>query len=431
MPHPFVALLAERPIRVLWSGLAVSATGSELYRVGAVWLAVGLAGGDAAFLVAAQSAATLAAALLGGAIADLLPRRTLIVAANLVSCAVAGSVVAFALVHGLTLPVLVAASVLLAAVAGLVSPALTSGVPLLVPDPDRLRAANGLFDATTRTAQVAGPFLAAAWVAVAPAIHLLSLNAASFLAAAGAVAAVGTRLDGDPGQRPARPARVLARLARGAAAASCCPGTWTILLATAVRGAAMGLGFTLGVPLLLSGIGDHGPQALAGVALLLGGYAAGELLGSIAVVLWKPADPWRALFLGYAAIGTGLALLPVPLLLLDPAPAVLLSTVIAFAGGLGGAAAGVQMLSFLGGRLAADDFAAVLRLRLALVIGATMLAAAVGPWLFAALGVPATMTLAGAAATAAALAGLARNPEPRRERPAGGIRRGVERHRRP
>lgn len=411
MPHPFLALLAERPLRVLWSGLAVSAAGSELYRVGAIWLAVGLAGGEASFLVAAQSAAMLASALLGGAVADLLPRRTLIVAANLASCAVAALVVAFALGHGLTLPVLVAASVLLAAIAGLVSPALTSGVPLLVPEPERLRAANGLFDATTRTAQVAGPFLAAAWVAVAPAIHLLSLNAVSFLAAAGAVAAVGARLDGDRARRPARRAPILARLARGATAAGGCPGTWTILLTTAVRSMAMTLGFTIGVPLLLSELGGHRPLGLAGVALLFGGYAAGELLGSVAVVLWKPKDPWRALFLGYAAIGTGLALVPVPILLLQPAPAVLLSTLIAFAGGLGGAAAGVQMLSYLGSRLGADDFAAVLRLRLALVIGSAMLAAAAGPWIYGALGIAGTMIAAGSAATAAALAGLVRGPK--------------------
>lgn len=412
MAHPFLTLLAERPIRVLWSGLAVSATGSEVYRVGAIWLAVGLAGDAASFLVAAQSAAMLATALLGGAVADLLPRRTLIVAANLTSCAVAALVVAFALIHGLTLPVLVAASVLLAAIAGLVNPALMSGVPLLVRDPDRLRAANGLFDATTRSAQVAGPFLAAAWVAVAPAIHLLSLNAVSFLAAAGAVAWFGTRLDGDAARRAAGRAPILARLARGAAAAGRYRGTWTILLTTAVRGMAMTLGFTIGVPLLLSDLGDHGALALTGVALLFGGYAAGELLGSVAVVLWKPKDPWRALFLGYTAIAAGIALVPAPVLVLDPAPAVLLSAVIAFAGGLGGAAAGVQMLSYLGGRLEADDFAAVLRLRLALVIGSAMLAAAAGPWIYGVLGVPGAMIAAGSAAAALALAGLARDPGP-------------------
>lgn len=412
MAHPFLTLLAERPVRVLWSGLAVSATGSELYRVGAIWLAVGLAGGEASFLVAAQSAAMLATALLGGAVADLLPRRTLIVAANLASGAVAALVVTFALTHGLTLPVLVATSVLLAAIAGLANPALVSGVPLLVADPDRLRAANGLFDATTRSAQVAGPFLAAAWVAAAPAIHLLSLNAVSFLAAAGAVAMVGAGLDGKPGRRTTRRASMLARLVRGATAAGGCPGTWTILLTTAVRGMAMTLGFTIGVPLLLSTPGDQAAPGLAGVALLFGGYAAGELLGSVAVVLWKPADPWRALFLGYTAIAAGIALVPVPILLLEPAPAVLLSAVIAFMGGLGGAAAGVQMLSFIGGRLEADDFAAVLRLRLALVIGSAMLAATAGPWLYGSLGVAGTIITAGTAAAAVALLGLTRGPEP-------------------
>ena len=129
-------------------------------------------------------------------------------------------------------------------------------------------------------------------------------------------------------------------------------------------------------------------------------------------MLWKPADPWRALFLGYTLIAASIALVPVPVLLLDPVPAVLLSAAVAFAGGLGGAAAGVQMLSHLGGRLEADDFAAVLRLRLALVIGSAMLAAAAGPWVYAALGVPGAMIAAGTAAAAVALAGLASGSRP-------------------
>lgn len=409
MAHPFISLLADRPVRVLWTGLTVSAIGSELYRVGAIWLAVGLAGGDASLLVAAQSAAMLASALLGGAVAESLPRRTLLVVANLMSCAAAAAVVALALAGGLTLPVLMAASVLLAAIAGLAGPALTSGVPLLVPEPERLRAANGLFDATTRSAQVAGPFLAAAWVAVAPALHLLTLNAASFLAAAGAVAAVGGRLDGV--RATGRRTTMLARIARGARAAGGCPGAWIILGATAIRAMAMTLGFTVGAPLLISGLGDHGPLGLAGVALLFGSYAAGELMGNAAVVLWKPKDPWRLLFAGYALIGAGVALVPVPLALLGAA-GVPLSAGMAFLGGLGGAAAGVQMLSFFGGRLTADDFAAVLRLRLALVIAATMAAAAAGPWLYGLLGVAGTAAAAGSTAAAVALAGLPLGPRP-------------------
>ena len=60
MAHPYVELLKDRHVRVLWSGLSLSALGSELYRVGAIWLAAELAGPNASLLVTAQSAAVLA-----------------------------------------------------------------------------------------------------------------------------------------------------------------------------------------------------------------------------------------------------------------------------------------------------------------------------------------------------------------------------------
>lgn len=403
MRHPYLDLLGARDIRVLWSGLAVSAAGSDLYRVGAIWLAVGLAGEGASLLVAAQSAAMLLASLAGGAVTELLPRRRLIVAAHLASAVLSLLVVAAALTFGLTLPLLIAASAMLAALAALATPALISGVPLLVPEPDRLRAVNGLFDTTTRTAQVAGPFLAAAWAAFAPAIHLLTLNAVSFLASAGAVAAVGHKLDNGATVAPRRSMR--GRLARGVRAASGCPGVWPILLTTGVRGAAMAVGFTVGVPLLLADRADVGSLGLAAVAMVFAAAAAGELLGSVVAVTWKPRRPWRWLFAGYATIGAGIAVAPVPALVLPMALAVPAMAVLAFAVGVGGAVASLQMWSFLATRLEPDDYAAVLRLRLALVIGATMLATTAGPWLYGGLGVAATMSAAGVLATAAAVTG--------------------------
>ncbi|MEQ8395559.1 MFS transporter [Thalassobaculum sp.] len=411
MTHPFIALLHDRNVRVLWGGLAMSAIGTELYRVGAVWLAVGLAGGDASLLIAAQAAATLAVSLGGGAVADLVPRAVLIVWLNVMSAAVCALTVAAALTFGLTLPLLMTASVALAAFAALTTPALISGVPLLVPEPERLRAANGLFDASTRSAQVVGPFIAAGWLAIGPAVHLLTANAISFLASAGAVAAVGRQLV-DRAPRTGNPTTLLARLGLGVSSACRCPGAWWILSATSVRSAGMALGFTVGVPVLLSQEVGFSAGGLASVALVFGGSAAGELIGNAVVVTWKLRNPWRMLFTGYAVIGLGLMLLPVPLLFLDETAAVPAMVLLAFISGLGGALAGVQMLTFFGSRLASDAFGAVLRLRQAMVIGAAMVATAAGPWLFEVLGVPGTIAGCGAAATGIAVFVLVAGRQP-------------------
>ena len=44
--HPYVGLLKDRSVFTLWAGQALSDAGGELYRLGAIWLAVGMAGAD-------------------------------------------------------------------------------------------------------------------------------------------------------------------------------------------------------------------------------------------------------------------------------------------------------------------------------------------------------------------------------------------------
>ena len=42
--------LARRPIRLLWAGQVLSATGQEFYMVAVVWIAAGLVGRDAGYV---------------------------------------------------------------------------------------------------------------------------------------------------------------------------------------------------------------------------------------------------------------------------------------------------------------------------------------------------------------------------------------------
>lgn len=201
--HPFLVLLRDRDVRVLWAGLALSAIGDELYRVAIIWLAIGLVGTDAALLPAAQYAAVFAASLVAGAFADFLRPRAAMVLADLARAALAlAPVVAAAILGSPTLPVLVTSAVALAAFSALFSPALLSGLPRLVPEPGRLLAANGLVDATARFARLAGPFLAGALAGILPILHLLTINAASFLASAIAVTVMGARCDRCPEPLP-------------------------------------------------------------------------------------------------------------------------------------------------------------------------------------------------------------------------------------
>ena len=148
--HPYIGLLTDRTILTLWAGQALSDAGSELYRLGAIWLAVGMAGADAAWLPIAQSAAMLAVALGAGALIDGLSSRKVMIWADLIRAAVTAAVVVAAFTIGLSLPLLIAAGVVLSGVQAVFDPALQAVVPRLMPDPHRLRALNGLFDVTGR-----------------------------------------------------------------------------------------------------------------------------------------------------------------------------------------------------------------------------------------------------------------------------------------
>ncbi len=57
--------LRDKPVAVLWSGLALAAIGDQLYIVALSWLAVRLIGPGAGYVSAMPAGATLAAALKG------------------------------------------------------------------------------------------------------------------------------------------------------------------------------------------------------------------------------------------------------------------------------------------------------------------------------------------------------------------------------
>jgi MFS family permease len=394
--HPYAELLRDGGVRTLWVGLALSALGSEVYRVGAVWLAVSIGGAQGSYLAAAQMAAILLMSLLGGAFSEQVSRRFLLIGCDLARAAFSFLALVLALTSGLTLPVLIVVSVALACFGALFNPTLQSSLPLLVPERSRLRATNGLFDATTRSAQVLGPFLAAGLIAVTPALHLLTANGLTFLASAAAILVAGRRFDrGSERAHSAQPS-LWKRLALGFRAASDCDGAWRILLTTMVRGAVVSLGFTVGVPLLFAQQGGGGwISGVSALALVFGVAAAGELGSNLVMAAVHPKRPWRSLFLGYMTIGVSLALIGAAELVGPKPLRVPLMAAFALLMGLGNSMAGMQMTTFLGSRMEADAFAGALRLRLTLITAASMIATAAGPWFFQALGAAWTIVMCG------------------------------------
>lgn len=394
MPHPFIATLREATLRRLWLAMSATCLGDEVQRMALVWLAIGLVGADAAFLPAAQHAAVLAIGLLGGVFADqYLPRRVMVAAEALRAGIVLLPLLAW-LAGAPTLAILVATAVALAALRALFDPAMQTVVPVVAPDAARLRGLNGLLDVTTRTARLGGPAVAGALGAVVPVIHLLWLPAAASLASAAAIASLGPRLD-----PPARTGQASAwrRAVQGWAILQRDRLIRALVLANAVMLAPWSLTLAVGLPLLVAERGLGLPE----LALLMGAYGVGDVLGNLLASARIPRRPTLQMFAGYLWMGCFFIAAALSPSLLPMAAAALLA-------GLGGPFFFLQFLATVQSRLQGADLTALLRLRLAIVAGAMMLGAAIGPLPFHALGAAATVALCGAVIAAVGLWGMLR-----------------------
>jgi MFS family permease len=181
-----LAPLRERDFRLLWCGLVVSLTGDGVFLVAVAWEAYTLRNSPVA-LAGVGMAATLsqlALVLLGGAVSDRLPRRTVLVTGD----AVRGAALALLAVAGwaghLRLWHLWAAAAVVGAGAAFSSPAFDAIVPELVP-PGQLQHANGL-DQVLRplTLRLLGPAAGGALVAALGTSGAFLLDACSFAVSA-------------------------------------------------------------------------------------------------------------------------------------------------------------------------------------------------------------------------------------------------------
>jgi MFS family permease len=186
-----LAPLRHPHYRRLAASLALSLLGQGLWAVAVVWQVVALDGGPAALsLVAALSAGgMLASTLLGGALADRLPQRHILLAVELTQGLTIAALAALSLTGVLALGHLAAVALVGGVAMGLYYPAYSALVPVLVPQGDLL-AANGLEGVVRPVlAQAAGPAAAGFLVAaLSPGAAL----AAAAVAAFGAAASVAT-----------------------------------------------------------------------------------------------------------------------------------------------------------------------------------------------------------------------------------------------
>ncbi len=314
------ASLPDRFRRLVWSNLA--AQSAEQISLAAVpiaaVLALGAGAGETGLLAAAQTLPFLLLSLPLGLMADRLPRRKLMAAAEAVRALALVALPVLAACGLLAVPLLAVLGFLAASGTVAYSVAAPSLVPALVPR-DRLAAANGRLELARSVAFAAGPAVAGAlvsWVGAPPAFALA--------AALSALAAVLLSGIAEPA-RPALPPRhVLAELREGAGFAWEHPLlrpilltavawniSWFVLQAVYVPFAVDTLGLTptlLGVTLGAFGVGMVGGAALAprivralpfGIVIALGPLVSVAAATCMLASIWgrTPLLPAAAFFL--------------------------------------------------------------------------------------------------------------------------------------
>lgn len=300
--------LRERNFRLLWIGRSSSQVGDSLSFVALTFAVLGLdgSGTDLGLVLAAYSLPSVLFLLVGGVWADRLPRRAVMIVADVVR-AVAQAGLAIALLTGAaTVPLFILGAFVSGTASSFFQPASTGLVPEAV-SPERLQQGNALISISQSAAFLIGPVLSGILVVLIGPGWVFAIDSASF--AISALALAGLRL-----QLPPRPAHgsFLADLATGWREVRSRGWLPPSLAAFAFVNLSFAAFLVLG-PVVMAK--DYGGAADWG--LVVGAFGLGGLMGGATALRWKPARPLIAVFalmalnplrLGVLAVGPELPL---------------------------------------------------------------------------------------------------------------------------
>jgi len=313
------AVLGVQPYRRLFASRLAAVLGNAMV---AVALAFGLLEADGSgagrvgLVLGARVVAQMVLLLAGGVLADRLPRRALMAAAELVAGLSLAGVAVLLLTGDPHLGWVLALMALNGGASALYMPAAAGIVPTLVPGA-QLHSANSLLRLSENVGAVAGAALAGLLVAATSAGWALVVTAALYLVSAGLLA--GMRAPHIP---RAEPATVLGDLASGWRETVSRQWVWVVIVQFSVVNAAFG-GLTRVLGPVVALREYAGP---ASWSLVLTAEALGLLVGGVLALRVRPRRPVRA---GVLAV---LLLAPPLVLLALSAPLLLVAAAMALAG---------------------------------------------------------------------------------------------------
>jgi MFS family permease len=285
--------LRSHSFRLYFGGQVVSASGTFLQQTAIGWLVLELTGspGDLGLVLAAGGIPSLLFGPWGGAVADRVDLRKLLVVTQTLYCLLAALLWALAAAGRANVPALVAIGVAGGVVQIADSPARQALVSRLVP-PDDLASAVSLNGVVVNSARVVGPALAGVLIVTVGTTVCFGVNALSYLAVIAALLVIRPRKAGGPAPPGRRGVR------EGSRYAASRQQLWLPLLMMSVVGL-LAFNFAVVLPVFAKDT-FHGTGGTYGLLTTM--LSIGAVIGSLAVgFVHHPRRP----YLLFAALGFG------------------------------------------------------------------------------------------------------------------------------
>jgi DHA3 family tetracycline resistance protein-like MFS transporter len=268
--------LRHRDFRLLWTGQTLTLLGSFVSNIAYPFQVLQLGGSafELGAFVSAFTGASLVFLLFGGAVADRVPRRTLIIATELASGATVGTMAILGFSGALQMWHLYVSAAFFGAASAFSVPALGAIIPELVPE-EILVAGNAVQGMSRQGARVGGPIIGGLLVATAGPSAAFAFDAVTFLLSAGAVALTRARPLVDEAKRS-----ILRDIREGFAFVFSVQWLWVTIFGWALIVAAFIGVISVGLPLLVTTVLGGGAEMYGIISAAVG---VGEAIGATSI----------------------------------------------------------------------------------------------------------------------------------------------------
>lgn len=390
-----IRALRKPQILRLWFGQAFSSIGDEIYRVGLIWLAVGVMGANTGYLAAAQTASLMLLSFVGGKWADQWnPRRTMIFV-DLLRAVIVLIPVIISFFMPMPTFVLWFMAVVLAGLSAFFDPATQGLIPILAGDKETMQSTNGLMSTTIRMARMIGPAVVGLLSAFIPMIHFFTIDACTFIISAFCVYSLKKYLP--PFDNTHMPkANFKTSVMSGFKLMKEVPGMDYVYFTKAFTAGVWNLVIAIGFPLLVHEM-TGGDVKYFG--LVMASYGIGNFIGALYFGNIERKHSWNLFFNGIFLLGMGF-------LAIGLAPTINLIMIAAAVTGFFGPMNDLAFIDMIQQKFQTKDITKMFRLRLATEATATLFFTLISPWLIKTTSVRTAILIGGSLWVVSGLGGI-------------------------